>query len=665
MKRIAKMNMIPSNRHSEWMPLMCPLVFCVLGFLIYANTLHAPFVLDDFLVIVDNPGIRMDDFSVIGLLKTGFTGLSRTRPLAKMTFAVNYYMDGYRVFGYHLVNIVIHIVNALMVCLISGTLLRKSISPPGKADEQDVAFTAAVSGLIFLCHPLQVQSVTYIVQRMNSLSVLFYLVAFFFYLKGRHAEEARNRWICWTVCFLTWGLSVATKPIAVSFLAVPFLYEHVFVRKGKIAWLRTYWWTLPLAAAVLYILLLLLAGGFDFMHDIAAMYEKMHRNFTISQRLMTQLRVVLFYLTLIALPLPSRLNIDHHITPSTSLLEPITTLASLLVLAVMLLLAFFPTKKRPLTAFGILWYVITIAPSSSFIGDELIFEHRTYLPLLGICMILMDIAIHPLVTARRKLAVAGAAMLILLLCAGTYARNQAWQSDITLWEDAASKNPQGYRSHNNLGNALINRERYDEGTRALEKAVAINPLRNEAYFNLGRAYHGLGLTEKAEAFYYKSLDRLPEFAPAHVNLGYLYEKQGRRDKAVTHYQMAIRIDPRSAEAHNNLGLVYLTVGRTDDAAHHFERALLSNPRYAKALNNMGLVHSSKGQYREALPYFLKAVRENPKYVDAHANLCLAYGMLGNLEEREKQYRIVLLLDKNLALKLKQRLASLGINSTEQ
>ena len=246
------------------------LVICVC--FIYKNSIKGPFVFDDIPNIQDNPYIRLTKLTLDGLISAGFKSLASNRPVANMSLALNYYFNGYNVVGYHLVNILIHIIIGIILfyfikvtlvlsnfqnikieydkncslnkqnCTIHNSINPNTITtqhPIGPASTE-LTFIAFFTTLIWLVHPLQTQTVSYIVQRMNSMAAMFYLLSLIFYVKARLANTKRKKWGLFLGCILSGMLSLGSKEIAATLPFFIFLYEWFFFQKVSSKWLKRY-----------------------------------------------------------------------------------------------------------------------------------------------------------------------------------------------------------------------------------------------------------------------------------------------------------------------------------------------------------------------------------------------------------------------------------------
>ena len=638
----------------------------LLCIIIYSNTLNSPFAFDDFPNIKKNPYFRVIDLDFQGLYDAGFKSPNPTRPVANISFALNYYFGKYDVKGYHVVNITIHIINGILVYLLALIIFQQASNIPNQKIPQfrgaSIPLISFFTALIFISHPVQTQSVTYIVQRMNSMSAMFYLMSLLLYINGRLTRIKWRRWALFCGCLVSWIMALGSKEIAGTLPFIVLLYEWYFFQDLGSDWFRKnikYFFGL-FAVLVLVVLIYLGWSPFD---KILATYA--NRDFTMAERVLTQFRIVVLYISLLFYPYPSRLNLLHHITTSSSLLEPITTLLSLLIIAGLIGLAIYLAGRQRLISFCILWFIINLVIESSVIGLEMIYEHRLYLPMLGFALIVSCLLFHFL-SKRRLWAIVVSSVVILSLGTATYARNRVWQGCITLWSDVLSKSPQSHRAHHNLGVVLMEQERLTEAVSHFSEALRIKPdyaiahnnlgtalkeqgslkeaishfseaLRirpdyAEAHNNLGTSLARQGKLKEAVGHFFKALRIKPDFADAHYNLGVTLERQGRHKKAVKHFSVALRIKPDYPEAHNNLGTALARRGKLDEAIRHFSEALRIKPDYAKAHNNMGTALKELGSLNEAIRHFSEALRIEPDYVEARNNLGTALARRGKLNE---------------------------------
>ena len=345
----------------------------------YSNTFHVPFHFDDRPNIVENPNVQ---FTVLTwdrlerLIKNTYKVTIRV--FSYFTFALNYYFGGFNVFGYHLVNFLIHIASGIFLYWF---LMLTFNLPSLKEKYGPISYKVALfSSLIFISHPIQTQSVTYIVQRMASMAGMFYLLSFILYIKGRLSTGV-PRIFYFGGTMLSYLLGVFSKENVAILPLFIVLYEFYFFQNFDLS---------PRGKRILFALIgsLLVLGAFGFIlwgkRYIDLTIEGFQdRPFTMLERVLTQPRVVLYYVTLLVFPHPSRFNLDYDFPISKTLLNPPTTLISILIIAGLIGYSIWTAKKRPVLSFCILWYFGNLVIESSIFPLEMVYEHRLYLPAVG------------------------------------------------------------------------------------------------------------------------------------------------------------------------------------------------------------------------------------------------------------------------------------------
>jgi hypothetical protein len=349
------------------------------AFVIYSNTFAVPFLFDDRPNITLNPNVQIKVLTwdrIENLIKYSYR--ESIRVFAYFTFALNYYFGELDVFGYHLVNFIIHVFSG--ICLYWFLYLTFNL-PSLREKYGALSYKVALfASLIFVAHPIQTQSVTYIVQRMASMAGMFYLLTFVLYIQGR-LSKGKARFFCFGGGVVTYLLGVFSKE---NVAILPFfiaLYEFYFFQDFDLS---------PKGKKVLSVLIgaLLVLGAFGlllwgrrYIQVIIEGYQT--RSFTMEERGLTQFRIVLYYLSLLIYPHPSRLNLDYDFPVSKSILDPATTLISMVVVLGLIGYSLWTAKKRPVLSFCILWYFGNLVIESSIFPLEMVFEHRLYLPSIG------------------------------------------------------------------------------------------------------------------------------------------------------------------------------------------------------------------------------------------------------------------------------------------
>ena len=600
-------------------PLWIPVLLIVAGLAAYWNSFGGAFVFDDDYRIVDNPQIRR-------LWPLGNLVARSARPVIDVSLAVNYAVGGLNVWGFHAVNLAIHILAGLALY----GVVRRMLSSRRLAGRysQSAAWLAGAAALIWLDHPLQTESVTYIIQRAESLMGLFYLLTLYCGIRG--LDSSRPLW--WFVAAIgASALGMATKEVMVSAPIMMLLYDRLFVAASFREIARRRWgFYAGIAATWALILILLAASKVSESTGATA-------GLTPWRYLVTQWGVIVHYLRLSFWPSP--LVLDYTWQLPQSALDVLPSAVIVLALAGGTVLSF---RRLPLVSFWGAWFFLILAPTSSILPiADLAFEHRMYLPLAAV-VVLVVVGAHEaigLLTARlgapeglrHGILIGLALVVVLLLGATTIRRNEDYRSDVAIWIDTVSKRPWNARAQNNLGNALLKRGRTEEAATHFAEAVRLHPGFPVARRNLGLVLLHLGRNKEAIAQSSEAIRLDPGSWDAHHELGVVLYREGQTDDAIQQYTEALRLRPAFPEAHHSLGLALNKQGKTEPAMAEFAEAVRLKPDYAEAHSNLGALLDKRGQTKDAIAHFTEAVRLKPDYAQAHNNLGAAFF-------RERQFK---------------------------
>ena len=587
-------------------------LLAVIIILIYSETLTTPFIFDDIHNIRDNPHIRIPFLSFKNLAWAGFQSPIANRPVANMSFALNYYFHGYNLVGFHAVNILIHIACGIFLY----GLVKATLRTPALRDRYaKLSWIPFFTVFIWLVHPLQTQSVTYLVQRMNSLAAMFYVLSMLLYVKFRLSTGHHTKWPFLGGCILAGILALGTKEISATLPGFIILYEWYFFQGLSRQWAKRR--VLILAGAVVLIIAIsLVYFGSEPFARILNGYNS--RDFTLGQRVLTQFRVVALYISLLIWPQPLRLSLDHDIALSYSLTNPITTLLSMTMIIVLILLAILLAKREPLISFCILWFFGNLVIESSIIGLELVFEHRNYLPSMLAILLLVTLVFRYL--KSTWLGVVALCVMGALFTVWTFERNNVWSDEISLYRDCVAKAPGKARTYNNLGAALLRGGNLAEAAEQFKTALKIKPDYVDAHYNLGYALSRQGNLDAGIYHFDETLRLDPKNLKALNNLGVTLALQGRYGEAANYFEAALKQDPRDADVHYNLAIALKNMGNPDDAAKQFARVLALDSRHAEAHYNLGLLKKERGQADAANQHFARALEINPDFEEARRNL---------------------------------------------
>jgi protein O-mannosyl-transferase len=525
------------------------LFLCLLVAFAYGNSFHASWHFDDYDNITQNSRIRIHDLSLKSLWDAAlppseFKGRFQ-RPVSRLSFALNWYFGKESVVGYHVVNSAIHLTTSFILYLTMLRLLRSPNVGSGYPRDGHPAIALPAAAL-WAVHPIQIQAVTYVVQRMTSLAAMFCVLAIYLFLVGRSQTSGFHRAFSYGGCLLAFVLAIGAKENAFMLPLSLFLVEIVFFRDGRDPSVKR-----SFAFAFLIAGLLALLGSLAFSWaDLSSHFKHYDlRPFTPFQRLLTQPRILLLYLSQILFPLPSRFSVVHDIDPSVSLLEPPTTALAGLGILILAFVSIKNIRKWPLLAFSILFFLLNHLPESSILPLELVFEHRNYLPSLFLFLPLAAAAFRVLARYRGSsravplLMVTALAALLVALGTSTHWRNRDWRTERSLWEDATSKAPLSARPYHNLAWAYYHRNGMFPGAlRYYEmslNAPLVENLAGRAYTltNMASIYSTTGDYEKALTLSRRAIDILPKRRAGYVPLIRALDKLGRQEEMKRYVQI--------------------------------------------------------------------------------------------------------------------------------
>ena len=558
------------------------LLICLLGVIVFANHLNNPFQFDSVAYIPNNANLQNPKtLLTVEFWKNEFM----SRGLLRMSVALNAHLDGFRPFGYHIFNLAFHILNALLLFFVLvKALYRFGLNKIGWSYRRihNVAF---FSSLIFLCHPIQTESVIYIMSRSEIIASTFYLAGFLLFqqvLERPPASRLKQGLFCFLI-FLVFLLGYSVKQTIATLPAIMVLYyllscsDHspalLYLKKWK-------WLIVGFFTVVMGLLFYKLLADETFLIGPSRPDEMVGR----ANYMLSQPGVIVFYY-LNKLLLPMNLTIDPDIKVVSQFLSWNLLVSAISIVA--LLLGSFKIFKNRFVFFFLCWFFIIVSPSSSIVTlHDLAAEHRVYLSSAGIFVLLAS-AISQL-SFQWRTAIPFSTTIIFCLLVGmlgllTMKRNATWQSELSLWRDTYQKSPQKLR-----------------------------PL-----INLARAHSLEGDTESAIKFYQQSLIKGPGVFATNYNLGDLYLQKGLVPSALQHFLISSQIEPEIPESFAKIGEIYLLQKQFLLADSYFRRAVELNPRFSQVFKNLGVLnfyHLNKP--KQGLAYFSRSLTLDPNQPEA-------------------------------------------------
>ncbi|MFI5294195.1 MAG: tetratricopeptide repeat protein [Thermodesulfovibrionales bacterium] len=672
------------TREKKLMHLWAGAFLFIATFVAYSASLNGTWALDDSFIG------QFQNISNVLNLRLGY------RKIAYLSFQVNKLIDPFSPLNYRLFNILIHIVNAMLVYRLAFLTLRL----PGFRDKYGrYAYAVSlVSAVVFALHPININAVTYIVQRMASLATLFVLLALLSYISARTSGSMVRSTGFYAATALFVFLGIFSKENGIMAIPLLMLYDLFFLqkdRKKSLVQTGIGITAVLLALGVSYFVLglkkqFISIGStlIGFNRPIAASgWTAIDVYWTPLQHILTEFRVIARYIFLMFAPLPRFLVFDWWGFPiSAGMLNPVTTLTSFLMIIAIISFSIYKRKKLPFLSFGVLWYFVALSLESFIaVGSDLYFEHRNYLPSAGL---IFGVASQLLtMTALRERVLNGKTLwtgtVILSICLGflTFQRNLDWKDSITLWTDTVHKTQRNLRAMKALGNAYLKMSDVKSAKQYYREVMEISMTERRANFFQESAY-SLGMmslftndlevakrvislmdariedSEKTtilKGFYLfvsgdiegalktytiilpstSGLDRVI----VHTLLGDAFSKKGVPDRAIENYEEAVRLDPSFAAAYYGLGTTYLGMKDLDRAEKYIVKTLALEPLNPLALADMADIQLIRKEPPEKAERFAaRAIAQSPSQYQPYLTMGTVMTVMGKEEAAEGFYR---------------------------
>ncbi|MGD0281727.1 MAG: tetratricopeptide repeat protein, partial [Dissulfurispiraceae bacterium] len=662
------------------------LLIVVMGFLAYSNTFHAPMQWDEDIFLRENPIIKNLNYFIWPSSAKGlpFYDGFINRYVGYLTFAINYKLHGFDVTGYHIVNLFIHLINAVLVYLFILVTFRTPYlrDSPLSGKSKAIAFTAS---LLFVLHPIQTEAVTYIFQRFASLAALFCLLSIVLYAYSRMSVNTKLRYTSYALSIASVILSMKTKENSFTLPIIIALYEFCFFSPTPRVSASPYR-RVSLSPRLLYlapILLTLCIIPMTVIDTGAPLRQLVYGlatagvGYTDMPRwpyLFTQFRVIITYIRLLILPVNQNLIYDYPLCKSffdPQVFLSFLSLAALLGLGVYLvtsdaekslLLCFAVSPRLPISAspflrligFGILWFFIALSVESSIIPlPTLIDEYRIYLPSVGffvaLCASLFMLAGRIRLARERRMMLQLVGLIIAVLFGLTYVRNSVWSDKIVFWKDVVEKSPKSAQAYNNLGNAYLNVHQPDKANEMFDRAISLLPDYVLAYHNRAEAFLQKKEYDKAiKAF--TMANAIQKNSRTYAGLGHAYYEKGEYSLAINNLYKALLINPLSETALYGIAVCYAGTGKYDKAMQLFDKILHDDPYNSDVYRNRGELHLSHKEFLKAIADLTAAVTINPQDITARYTVAIAYHYSGQYDSAIREYsRAIALNDKSPVL----------------
>ena len=558
----------------------------ILGFLVYANSLKGEFIYDDISLIKFNDYIK--DWSNLPKILIENIGAGNwqqsnfNRPLQMITYMLDYSLWNLNTVGYHITNIVLHILVSLCIYFLIKILYKNS-------------YLALLSSLLYVVHPLHTETVAYISGRADSLAALFILLCMILYIKQQSVKNS----VLFIFILLSYLCALLSKEYSLITPLLLLFYSYTFKEKLQVKEF--------LSILIITVVYLITAGA-------TLQFVPRAGGITFFQSLPGYFFAIVEYLRLLFVPL--NLHMGYGIR--TFSFSNLRVIGGIIISLILLSYALRKNKTKNLASFSILWFFITLLPHSNLIYPTNAFmaEHWLYLPSMGFFLILAQSIIALYKTRKQMIAAIILTIGILFFYSVlTIKQNKYWKDPIFFYKRTLQYAPDNWQLHYNLGINYANSGNNQEAIAAFRKALELNPKNIDTYLNLSDLYYSSGHKRGSVDLLMQAIEMNPREALLYYSLGNLYMMMGEEQKSFDAFERSIQLDPKFVLAYNCLGKIYNARGSKKESLEMFNKTLELLKEANAATSDIALVHTTlaeayyyTGQYDLAIQHYDKAIQ---------------------------------------------------------
>ena len=604
--------MVISNKSRNLVLFLVPLT---LSLLVYINSLYAPFQYDDYDTITQNRDIR--DLSDI----KSIISHSIFRPILFITFAINYKISGLNPLSYHTVNLLLHIANTLIVIILTRRIALRFTE---ELYSDRIAF---ITSILFAVHPIGTEAITYISSRSSLLATTFYLLSLLSYTQFNQTENRSRQILYYILTILFFLMGVGTKEIILT-LPIMIVILDIFSLKLSLKDTIKRIFTTHITFVIIIFVGVLIRIYFFFTYEkVGGVLPR-----SIYENLLTQSEVIIKYIRLLLIPIGQ--NLIHNYPTVRTILN----LYTLLCIFTIFSLIWYAIRKRntyPFISFGILWFFVTLLPSSSFIPfQEAMTEKHLYLPMIGFLITISGVLsiIYQRFQEYQRILKKGFAIIIAILSILTIHRNYIWGDSIRLWEDILKKTPDSWATHYAYADVLRKQAEID-----LDMSY-----KNYTLGDQGRAQKYMNQfilhINKAIEHYIESTQYRPVYIDALLNTGICYgmlyqltKTEKDLSESERFFKIVIELEPSNTKALNNLANLYLLQGKTNQAVDLYREVLSKEPDNLNALTNLSQIYLNILKDNQSAKEVLSRLLERLRYLREFEKAREIEGILNSLK----------------------------------
>jgi tetratricopeptide (TPR) repeat protein len=590
----------------------------------YIPAISAGFIWDDDSYLTANPVITQPG----GFLKIWTDPLATPQyyPLVFTTFYIEHAIWGLSPTGYHIVNILLHAANAILVFHILKKLNIRAALP---------------AALIFALHPIHVESVAWITERKNVLSALFYLSSLSCYLRfdpPRRDEQAISpRHAIYVISLILFICALLCKSVTATLPAA--ILVIIWWQRGSLS-------TRDFLRMTPYFIAGIVAGlhtAYLEHHHVGT--SRIDLGISGIDRLLVAGRVVWFYLGKLLWPAELIFIYPRWVIDRA---QPAQYLFPLAAIALLFILWRYRSRigRGPLAA--ALFFGGTLTPALGFVDVypmrfSFVADHFQYLASLGPIILLVSLGARIARSQLSRLAIVPIAVLLAVL---TWNQCGIYENPKRLWIDTLKKNPGAWMAQGNLATILFREGKLDEAIELYKENIRLQPLSPEIHYDLALAYVRKNQKSLAIEHFQQAIQQNPAILKARMELAKLLLAQQNSEGAIFQFQEVLRLDKNHFEAHYNLGSILGNMGRDAEALQHFRAALNANPRSAESANNLAVIVSRLARNEDAIKLFRLAIDLRPDYAEAHFNLAHLLEITGDPPQAAQHYRAAAQINPN-------------------
>jgi tetratricopeptide (TPR) repeat protein len=581
----------------------------IAGFIAYGNAFRGKFILDDYILVKDNSYIKSCS-KLLNLFTKDIGAGSQNRynsyrPFQMLTYMIDYYLWKLNVTGYHLSNILLHILSALSIFWLVTILFKDQL-------------LSLITSILFVVHPIHTEAISYISGRSDPLATVFMLLTLIFYIKQLREMSAK----IYVFTVLSYLLALLSRENAIIVPALLLIYHLTFRKK-----IQSREFLSLLTIAITYIILRMTVLKFT-----SSEQALLSPPTTLLQRMPGFFVAITNYLRLLLLPF--NLHMEYG-GPLFKFID-LKAISGIIILFSSIIFAIAAKEKHKLVFFSIFWFFTALLPVSHLYPiNAYMAEHWLYLPSIGFFLVCAK-GLSSLY-GRKEYRIPSLIIIVSLVTFYSYLtikQNDYWKEPAAFYERTIKYVPGSPRILHNLANLYDESGKKEKAITLYKKAIEINPNIAQAHHNLGLTYNEVGNKQEAINSFKKAVALDPNFSQAYNDLGLVYSEIGEKEQAIKYYKKAIEINPNIAKAHYNLGIIYYGAVNIQEALASFKKAVALDPNFSQAYNNLGLAYSEIGEKEQAIKYYKKAIEIDPDNSNAHNNLAVIYYY-------EKQYGLAI------------------------